>query len=157
MTQAVILAAGQGQRLKPLTNDRPKGMVDVAGSTIIERQIGLFRRAGIDDIAVVKGFCAESVPDYGIRHYVNGEYSRTNMVYSLFAADAGFGGQDLVVSYGDILYSEAVLRALLASTAPVSVVVDLEWERYFRQRMDNPYDDAESLVLDESGRIRSIG
>jgi hypothetical protein len=39
----------------------------------------------------------------------------------------------------------------------VSVVVDLEWERYFRQRMDDPYDDAESLVLDETHRIRSIG
>jgi choline kinase len=158
MTKAIILSAGQGQRLKPLTNDRPKGMVEVGGRTIIERQLRTFTRAGITEIAIVKGFCADSVPDYGCRHYVNAEYATTNMVVSLFCADAEFGSAaSVVVSYGDILYSEDVLRSLIQADAAVSVVVDLDWHAYFSRRFDNPYEDAESLVLDADGFITSIG
>jgi choline kinase len=155
---AIVLAAGQGQRLKPLTNDRPKGMVEIAGQTIIQRQLRMFRRAGITEVAIVKGFCADSVPDYGCRHYVNHKYATTNMVASLFCAEKEFdSGATVVVSYGDILYSDGVLAALLEADAAVSVVVDLEWKPYFSQRFDDPYDDAESLVLDHGGFIRSIG
>ncbi len=157
MTKAIILSAGQGQRLKPLTNDRPKGMVKVGGRTIIERQLALFRQTGLNDIVIVKGFCADSVPDYGVRHALNPEYAVTNMVYSLFCADAELAGGTVIVSYGDILYSEKVLRALLASDAPVSVVVDREWKSYFARRFDDPFDDAESMVLDPDGAIRRLG
>jgi|ERR1051325_1186270 choline kinase len=155
--KAIILAAGQGQRLKPLTNDRPKGMVEINGSTIIERQLKLFRKVGIDRVCIVKGFCASSVPDYGACHYINEEYASTNMVYSLFAAGPELVSGPVVVSYGDIVYSEQVLRSLLGTEAPVAVVVDLAWKAYFAQRFADPFDDAESLVLDASGAIRSIG
>ena len=157
MTKAIILSAGQGQRLKPLTNDRPKGMVKVAGRTIIDRQLELFRKCGVTDIAIVKGFCAESVPDYGVRHHLNPEYAVTNMVFSLFCAAGELDSDTVIVSYGDILYSGKVLKSLLDSPAPVSVVVDLEWKTFFTQRFDNPYDDAESLTMDAQRNIKSIG
>lgn len=157
MTKAIILAAGQGQRLKPLTNDRPKGMVQVAGRSIIERQLELFRSVGITEISIVQGFCAEAIPDLGVRHYTNLDYAATNMVSSLFCAAPELEDGPVVVSYGDILYSENVLRLLLASTAPVSVVVDLEWKGYFGLRFDSPYDGAESLITDSAGNITSIG
>jgi L-glutamine-phosphate cytidylyltransferase len=157
MTKAIILSAGQGQRLKPLTNECPKGMVKVAGRTIIERQLELFRKHGIQDVVIVKGFCAESVPDYGVKHSLNSEYAVTNMVFSLFCAADEFGDGPLVVSYGDILYSGDVLDALEASDAPVSVVVDLNWKEYFAKRFDNPYDDAESLTMKPDRSIVSIG
>lgn len=157
MTKAIILAAGQGQRLKPLTNDRPKGMVKVAGRTIIDRQLELFRRLKINDVVIVKGFCAESVPDYGVRHAVNPEFAVTNMVYSLFCAADELTEGPVIVSYGDILYSEEVLRTLLAADAPVAVVVDREWKSYFSRRFDDPYDDAESMVLAPDGAIRRLG
>lgn len=155
--KAIILSAGQGQRLKPLTNDRPKGMVAINGRTIIERQIELFHRVGIKHVSIVKGFCAESVPDYGARHYLNPEYATTNMVYSLFAAAEELAGGTVVVSYGDIVYSEEVLRTLLGVDAPVAVAVDREWKAYFAQRFEDPFDDAESLIMDAAGGIRSIG
>lgn len=156
MNKAIILSAGQGQRLRPLTNDRPKGMVRVAGRAIIERQLELFRSMGIDGISIVQGFCADAIPDYGVRRYTNPDYASTNMVYSLFSAAAELDCGPVIVSYGDILYSRAVLESLLKSTAPVSVVVDLDWKAYFAERFDDPYDDAESLII-ENGLITSIG
>lgn len=158
MTKAIILSAGQGQRLKPLTDDRPKGMVAVAGETIIERQLRLFRRLGVTDVAIVKGFCASSIPDHGAAHFMNPEFATTNMVVSLFCAEPFLAsGAPVIVSYGDILYSGRVLRAMLAATAPVAVAVDLDWKGYFGERFDDPYEDAESLVLGPDGRLVSIG
>ena len=157
MIKAIILSAGQGQRLKPITQDRPKGMVPVGGRPIIEWQLDLFRRVGLERLAIVQGFCAESIPSYNVLHYSNPDYAVTNMVFSLFCAEPELGEGTVIVSYGDILYSEQVLRQLLSSNGPVSVVVDLDWKTYFGQRFNDAYEDAESLVIDEEGLISSIG
>jgi L-glutamine-phosphate cytidylyltransferase len=158
MTTAIILSAGQGTRLKPLTNDRPKGMVEVLGRPIIERQLELFDKVCIENTVIAQGFCADAIPEkYNAKRYTNEDYASTNMVYSLFSADAELQNGPVVVSYGDILYSEKTLRTLLDSSADISVVVDLDWETYFRERDENPYDDAESLILDENQLITNIG
>ncbi len=59
MLNAIILAAGMGERLRPLTNDRPKPLVDVLGEPMIERQIRFLREAGVDDVTVVAGYFSE--------------------------------------------------------------------------------------------------
>ena len=155
--KAIILAAGQGTRLQPLTADRPKGMVEVEGRSIIDRQIERFVAAGITEIVIVTGYQAASVPQFGARHYVNTEFETTNMVVSLFAAEPEIAG-DVLVSYGDILYSEEVLRTAMESTADVGVVVDLDWQEFFGERAGiDAFDDAESLVLGDDGNIERIG
>jgi choline kinase len=154
--KAVILAAGQGTRLRPLTEDRPKGMVAVAGKPIIQWQVEMLRSQGIGEIAIVKGYAADSVVDLGFQQFVNVEYESTNMVHSLFCADDFLTG-DVIVSYADILYSEDVLNAVANSSEPISVAVDLDWERYFAERFGDAFDDAESLLIDDTGAITSIG
>ena len=59
--KAIILAAGRGTRLKKYTRDLPKGMLPFAGKTIIERQIGMYRKHGFTKIIVVRGFAAEKI------------------------------------------------------------------------------------------------
>ena len=59
--QAIILAAGQGTRLKKYTENLPKGMLEFGGKTIIERQIELYRRCGVEKIIVVTGFAADKI------------------------------------------------------------------------------------------------
>lgn len=154
--KAVILAAGQGSRLRPLTDDRPKGMVDIAGKPIIRWQIDTLNGCGIEDIAIVTGYRAATVGTLGTRRYLNPDYESTNMVHSLFCADE-FLDEDVVVSYGDILYSETVLGHALQARSPISVVVDLDWKRYFAERFGDPFYDAEGLLMSETGLITSIG
>ena len=154
--KAVILAAGQGSRLRPLTEDRPKGMVEIAGKPIIGWQIDLLRRRGIEQIAIVTGYKASAVDGLGTQRFENPEYDSTNMVHSLFCADE-FLDDDVLVSYGDILYSDDVLEQAMDSRSPISVVVDLDWERYFAERFGDPFYDAEGLILGESGSIASVG
>jgi choline kinase len=66
-------------------------------------------------------------------------------------------GEGFVMSYGDIVYKREVLDALLASTAEIGVVVDLDWQAYWERRFGDPLRDAESLRMAADGRIRSIG
>lgn len=154
--KAVILAAGQGQRLAPLTENCPKGMVEVAGESIISRQLTRFRGAGVDPVVIVKGYKEESVPDYGAKHYTNTEYDSTNMVYSLFCAAPELDS-DFLVSYGDILYSAEVLEKVLASPADVGVSYDVDWKNFFGERFEDPFEDAESFVMGENHAIERIG
>ncbi len=153
---AVILAAGRGSRLAPYTADRPKCLTELGGMTVIERQLATLGAAGIADIVVVAGYCAEKLALPGTRRVVNDRWQTTNMVESLFAAEAEFG-DDLIVSYGDIVYEPRVLEALLNSPHDVSVVVDRQWRAYWEFRFEDPLADAESLRLDGERRIIDIG
>jgi L-glutamine-phosphate cytidylyltransferase len=78
------------------------------------------------------------------------------MVWTLFSAEEELEG-DVIVSYGDIVYSSEILQALLKSTADIAVTIDKDWECYWRARNENPLDDAETLKLREDGTISEIG
>ncbi|MBR4530700.1 MAG: NTP transferase domain-containing protein [Lachnospiraceae bacterium] len=101
--KAIILAAGQGTRLKKYTENLPKGMLSFMDRTIIERQIALYRAAGIDRIIIVRGYAADKIAYEGVTYYDNEDYANTNMVISLLAAAPEFD-DDVIVSYSDILF-----------------------------------------------------
>jgi choline kinase len=63
----------------------------------------------------------------------------------------------VIVSYGDIVYSREILQALLKSTTDIAVIIDKEWESYWRARNENPLDDAETLKIRRDGTISEIG
>ena len=156
--KAIILAAGQGTRLAPITDDRPKCLVELGGRSLLDHQILTLKSQGITDITVIAGYLAESITVRGFRLVVNQDFASSNMVYTLFCADDLFAGDaDLLISYGDIVYEPRVLRALLASNAPMSVVVDREWRRYWELRMDDPLSDAETMKIDSFGMITELG
>ena len=140
----IILAAGQGSRLRPLTDDRPKCLVELAGKPLLQWQIETARAAGVTDITVIAGYRQEQLRHYGIAVLVNEDFETTNMVRTLFRARHLFG-DGFIMSYGDIVYSPETLHALLRSEADISVIVDRQWRDYWAQRFDDPLSDAESL------------
>ena len=88
----------------------------------------------------------------------NKEYASTNMLYSLFKLQKLFNGQeDILISYGDIIYKKDVLSKLIDSEENFSTIVDKDWFKYWKKRMPNPLADAESLVLDKKNYILDIG
>ena len=84
--RAVIIAAGSGKSLLPLTEDRPKCMLDIKGRTILERQVDTLRACGVQDIAVVRGYRKDQVTVPGLRYFDNDRYEETGEGVSLFAA-----------------------------------------------------------------------
>lgn len=160
--KAIILAAGKGTRLVPLTEQVPKTMVTLWDRTLIGQIIDTLNQSGIRDVSVVGGYKEDLLRLHiGSRvkqFYSNPWFEQTNMVKSLFCALPELkGNDDIIISYSDIVYQPHIVEQLQASTAPVSVVVDLDWEHLWRMRMEDPLSDAETLQIESDGRISSLG
>lgn len=154
--KAIILAAGEGTRLRPYTLDRPKCLVEIEGVNLLKRQLAVLRSRGIDEIVIVGGYRAEMLEGKATRLCINPRYADTNMVATLFCAEDELQGE-VIVSYGDIVYAGEILDALLASPAEIAVTIDMQWESYWRARNEDPLADAETLRLGKDGRILEIG
>ena len=154
--KVILLVAGEGRRLRPYTLDRPKCMVEVDGISLIDRQLSILQAEGLKDIIMIGGYKAEMLRKFDIQLIINPHYYKTNMLWALFCAEKELEG-DVIVSYGDIVYSRKILQALLQSTADIAVTIDKEWESYWRARNENPLNDAETLKLGEDGAIIEIG
>ena len=153
----IVLAAGQGTRLRPLTDNIPKCMVPLEGKPLLERQLETARSVGLTDLHVATGYREDVITYEGVHKHFNPDFDTTNMVATLFCAES-IMDDDLIVSYGDIVFQPDVLQALIASPAPVSVVVDREWQRYWSARNDgNPLNDAETMKLRPDGTIIELG
>lgn len=143
--------------MRPLTDDRPKCMVEVAGYPLIAWSAASARAAGCDDIVVVGGYRRDRLKLPGVTILDNPDFATTNMVYSLWAAREALKGQrDVIVSYSDIVYEPRVLTALMQTSGDVAVTVDTGWLSYWQKRFADPLSDAESLKI-ERGRIVEIG
>ena len=146
--KAIIIAAGQGQRLRPHTAQRPKCMVEVNGKSLIERQVETYRAAGIDEIVIIRGYRGRQIQIPGVRYVDNVDFKENNILESLFCARDELVG-DVVISYGDITFHPEILNALVTKHSPSMVVVDLDWKQVYEGRDDHPTDQAELCVVEE--------
>jgi choline kinase len=158
LPQAIVLAAGRGGRMGSVTQSIPKCMVELVGKSLLCRQLDTLRDAGVCDIAVVGGYCADALRADGAAIVLNPRHLVTNMVGSLFCAETLMvAGRDVIVSYGDIVYERRVLQTLLDTPGDVVVCVDRGWFRLWQARMPDPLLDAETLRLADGNRIIEIG
>ncbi len=153
--KTIILSAGQGKRLLPLTAKVPKCLLRIQGKTMVEKQIDTLHRCGVDDITVVTGYRAEKVDNilrntYGrgrIKTLYNSEYATTDNLVSCWTARNEMN-QDFILLNGDTLFEAAVLKRLLSAPEnPVTVVVN---------RKEN-YDADDMKVEMEGSRLVRIG
>ena len=118
--KAVILAAGQGRRLLPLTREIPKALLPLNGATgltILEHQVKLLEEAGVEEILVVVGHGGERIRALlgdRVTYIVNQEYQRTNSIYSFYLALDRVGDAVLIIN-GDVLFPGEVVERLLGS------------------------------------------
>ncbi|HEY1027956.1 MAG TPA: phosphocholine cytidylyltransferase family protein [Pseudomonas sp.] len=156
--RVIILAAGQGTRLRPYTDDRPKCLVELQGRALLHRQLDVLRAHGLTDVTLIGGYRADCLRDQGPEVLVNPRFAETNMVSTLFCAEQRMvDGEDLLIAYGDIIYQPSVLQSLLATDAPLAISIDRQWRRFWEIRMDNPLSDAETLKLDSHDCILELG
>ncbi|QWU80405.1 phosphocholine cytidylyltransferase family protein [Campylobacter novaezeelandiae] len=166
--KAIILAAGFGSRLMPLTKDNPKCMVKYQNEELISYEIKALKDAGISDIAVVGGYLFDILKKFIQERfnlytfYENKNYANTNMVQTLFCAREFLQKcveqkEDLIVSYADIIYFKDSIEKLMQAKDDLAIVIDKEWKKLWQKRFENPLDDAETLKLDNKGFIKELG
>lgn len=130
---AIILAAGSGRRLGPVTARLPKCLVRVGGAPILARALHRIERAGLRDVTIVVGYEAQRIREHvdrrrggrlRVRLIENTRFAETNNLYSLsLALDRTHGAVTIV--NGDDLFNVAILEALLRDPSPAASVVDL--------------------------------
>jgi choline kinase len=152
ISKAIILSAGKGSRLLPLTADRPKCLIDLNGKSLLEWQLDALRAGGIAEIVVVTGFRDEMVDAVaarreGVRTLFNPFYHVADNLGSVWLARAEFDRDTLLLN-GDTLVTPALLGRLLAGPeAPITVTVDEK----------DDYDADDMKVLRDGTRLRRIG
>lgn len=154
--KAIVLAAGKGERLRPLTETVPKALVDFRGRPLFEYALTALKRAGVDDVRVVTGYRHDAFTRYAIPQRRNPEFDRTNMVASLFCAKDWLRG-GFVLVYGDVVFHPDIVRQLLASPHSLALAVNTQWRDLWQLRMDDPLADAETLKIDAAGDVVEIG
>lgn len=140
-----------------LTDTTPKCLVTLAGRTLLDRQIGALRGAGIERIALVTGWQAGQLAGRGAATFYNARWADTNMVTSLASAAAWLQADTCVVSYSDIFYPAAAVAALMAAPGDVAITYDPEWLALWSRRFADPLADAETFETDASGMVTDIG
>ena len=130
--KVVILAAGFGSRLRPLTDDRPKCMVEVNNVKIIEKQISNLLKNGINEekITIVTGYKTEKLEKYLKENYpktniiINKDYETTNNMYSLYLTKNVVENNDFILMNADVFYEENIIKELLESNRKNLMVCD---------------------------------
>lgn len=166
--KAIVLAAGLGKRLAPVTGGLPKCLVPVAGRTILDRMIERLAQAGLDDIVVVTGHRREDVERHLDRadqqtarraaRVFNPRYADWGNFHSLLAAEEACGGDGFVKLDADVIMDTRLLPALLAAPGPGVLAVDVRpalGEEEMKARVDE-----RGVVVELSKRIdpaRALG
>jgi len=130
--KAVILAAGVGSRIRPMTNNRPKCLLQIGGYTILERMISHIQYCGIKDVIFVLGYLQEQIkelmttkfPDLNVHYVTNNHYTETNTGFSLMLAKDLIKDTAFVKFDADVVFEREILKKLLESNYANCLCID---------------------------------
>lgn len=156
MRKVVILSAGQGKRLSPLTDDRPKCLVELSGRTVLHWQLANLASVGVTEAVVVTGFRADRVdeevarldlPGMSVRTLFNPFYALSDNLATCWLARGEFAGGTLLLN-GDSLIEPTIAERLMAApVSDITVTIDRK----------PGYDADDMKVLTEGDSLRAIG
>lgn len=154
--KAVILAAGRGSRMKKLTAQKPKCLLQLANKPLLQWQLAALKQGGINEIILVRGYKKELlIGDFSTID--NPNWAKTNMVASLLCALPHLTNEQFIIAYSDIVYKAEHITQLIKTKEDIVITYDKNWEQLWRLRNENPLDDAETFLTDANGRLLEIG
>jgi choline kinase len=135
--KAVILAAGQGTRIRSVHGEHPKCLIEVDETTILDHQLEALSMAGINEVAIVVGYEKEQIvahvrskalSDNQRIHFIeNSAFAITNNIYSLWLACDWLRGDSFIVLNADVIFDSGILNSAVQPYAPISMIVDPLW------------------------------
>ena len=154
--RGIIIAAGRGLRMLPMTSFSPKCLLPIGDTTLLNHTVELLRNAGCTDIAIVTGHQAELIERNDIVKIRNEDFANNNVLHSLLYARE-FLTDDVIISYSDIWVEPEIYQTLLAASGDIVLAVDRDWKVYYQGRTDHPLSEAENVTLDSQGRVLKFG
>jgi choline kinase len=125
--QAIIVAAGEGNRLRPLTESRPKAMIEIDNISLIHRSLVILKDEGVSEIAIVVGYRGEMIQEhlaeFNITWFSNPRYQSTNNMASLHIA-LSFITEDFLYLHSDLIYDPQLIRQIVTDKNPNVLLVE---------------------------------
>ena len=156
MSKAIIIAAGTGSRLNPLTKNTPKALLKIGSRTILDSQIDAFNQVNINNINIIVGHKSEKFLNRNEKLFYNIDFLKNNILESLFYAQKAIN-DECIISYSDIIFNPIILENLIKSDNSISIVVDKDWKKSYVNRTMHPYDEAEKAQYDKNNNLVKIG
>ncbi len=130
--KAIILAAGVGSRIRPLTDNCPKCLLKVGGRTILEMMISNIQSCGIKEVVFVLGYLQDQIrdyvktnfPDLTVHFVMNDKYTETNTGFSLMLSKNFIGDSDFIKFDADVVFDKKILKKLIESEYKTSLCID---------------------------------
>lgn len=124
--KAIILAAGIASRLRPLTNDRPKCLLNVGDKNLLGRSLDALLSNNLNEVIIVTGYLHNMIEDYvkadypqlKVEYIYNELYASTNNIYSLWMTKEAVASNDVLLLDSDILFDPQIITTLLKSSHP---------------------------------------
>lgn len=154
--QAIILAAGNGGRLRPLTEDVPKCLLKIGDTTLLQMTIENLIENGVDEFIIVTGYREELIKNYvdsnftelKVDYVTNTDYDKTNSAYGLYLTKDLIGDDDIYLLDSDILFDSGVLEKLNKSHIENPAAINITF---------NFNDEMVKVACDMDNRIVKIG
>ncbi|MDA9357672.1 phosphocholine cytidylyltransferase family protein [Candidatus Thioglobus sp.] len=124
--KAIILAAGKGTRLYPITLNKPKGLLEIGNETILDRLVNQFLDCGINDILIVVGYQKEAIINHfgdSVRYANYDDFSTTNNLHTLWSIRKELN-EDVIITFADLVLHNAILTNLITSNNDFTMVID---------------------------------
>jgi choline kinase len=152
---AIIIAAGSGKRISNDTKNIPKSMVKVNGKPIIEYQLDVLKKVGINEIYVITGPYSEKFNIKNVKYVKDKEYEKHDILGSLMEAKKIMNGDTLVL-YSDIIFELKIIEKIMNSKEDISIAVDMNWEKNYEWRTEHPKSEAENVEIKNNNNIIRI-
>ena len=152
--KAIILAAGYSSRLGNQFEDMPKGLLDINGKSIIQRQITLFHEKKIDEIIIVTGPNSDKFNFEDVTYVEDKNYRENEVLGSLMAAK-NLMNTEIIMTYSDILFDKAILDQVLNFQDNIGVATEMNWLPTYQNRSQHPLSQADNVLI-KNGKITEI-
>jgi len=154
--KALILAAGVGKRLKPITNRIPKTLIKIEGKPILDYILTNVKKCGIKDVLIVTGYKGDLIQKYvgngsrwglNVNYCHNKWYSATENIFSVQLATKELMGNEFILINADDLFSPVILQRLIEAPGNIVLAVDGEGTLGTEEM---------KVSVDENGRVNGI-
>ena len=155
ITKVILIGAGRGSRLMPLTTSQPKSFTSISGKRILDWTLEAFRSNGLNDFVFISGYLKRVIEsEYtNFTFTENTDWENNNILFSLLSA-RDYLGDGFYASYTDTLYQANVIASLTESPHDITVVMDTEWRERYKFRSQHPESDGEKMITNGNQVVR---
>ena len=152
---AIIIAAGSGKRISDDVKNIPKSMVKVNGKPIIEHQLAVLKKAGINEVYVITGPHSEKFNIKNVKYIKDEKYEKHDILGSLMEAKNKIK-KDTLILYSDIIFELKIIKKIINSKEDISIAIDMDWEKNYEGRTEHPKSEAENVEIKNNRDIIRI-